>query len=691
VRDVASDHRTVAPRSIAPYQPYFTTLFLITLVVCVGATPVWAQEVDPESGIRTASPDAQVLRDVGAAASRAAEAKAAFVTSLRDFAEALPGARGGEGPRLRSSVTNMRAALKQWDVALGRFRAALNAAGGGADAHVALGTAYLDRGLTSDAVDQFRRAIALAPRWGEASLLLALAYQAQGKRQESARALTTAARATPDSPAIGYANVQQAVASGDESEITRTLLAFRDPTERATRSAASASPGTPFVRMGLLRETPGAAPVFAPARYASGFRLLHDGRYDDAVTAFQQAVERDPRAATDDTLDERVHAAAELREGNLTGAIARLERSLEQRPDAPELRRALAFAYASDDRYEQSLDQLSVAIQRDGRDERSRLASAEILIASGQTDAAERLLVDTGALLPESAQARYRLGRLYQSQSRVPEALAAFKSSAGGTVLIGRDSLYETIAALRVSEGEFSEAIAAYRLELEVNPNNAAAHRRLGDLYAQDGRMNESLAEFAAALLIDPRDADTHASRAQTMLRMSRFADAVTAARTAVTLRPSHEAAHYALGTALIRTGKADEGLATLNEFERLQAMTRARRDGEWQLKLLKDQASEHAARQDYRTAASLLRRAVEYAPPDGSVHLAAGALLIKAGEYEDAIPLLNEAVARQALEAHRYLAEAYAALHRDDESRAHQAAYEAVKGARLRRSGASQ
>ena len=86
----------------------------------------------------------------------------------------------------------------------------------------------------------------------------------------------------------------------------------------------------------------------------------------------------------------------------------------------------------------------------------------------------------------------------------MPEALAAFAASAERAVIVGRDSLYETIAALRVGEGDFAGAIAAYRLELDANPNNAAAHRRLGDLYAQDGRLGESLAEYAASLLIDP-------------------------------------------------------------------------------------------------------------------------------------------------------------------------------------------
>ena len=138
--------------------------------------------------------------------------------------------------------------------------------------------------------------------------------------------------------------------------------------------------------------------------------------------------------------------------------------------------------------------------------------------------------------LPESGLAYYRLGSLLSIAVAQVRGLAALTASAERAVIVGRDSLYETIAALRVGEGEFTGAIAAYRLELDVNPNNAAAHRRLANLYAQDGRLGESLAEYAASLSIDPADADAHASRAQTLLRLSRFADAEAAARIAVAL-----------------------------------------------------------------------------------------------------------------------------------------------------------
>jgi tetratricopeptide (TPR) repeat protein len=459
---------------------------------------------------------------------------------------------------------------------------------------------YLDRGLTPDALDQFRRATSISPKWAEAALLLGLAYEAQGKHGDAGRALSAAARAKPDSAAIGYARVQHAVAGGVEDEISRALLDFRDRHDRVVRPSTPGAQATPFVRLGLLRESAGVAPVFAPALYAEGFRLLNGRHFTEAVASFQRALDS----------------------------------------------------------------------QGGARDEHDRLALAEGLAAPGNVEDAERALKEATAALPESGQAYYRLGRLYQSQSRMPEALAAFTAGGERVVIVGRDSLYETIAALRVADGDFAGAIAAYRLQLDANPNNAAAHRRLGDLYAQDGHLGESLAEYAASLSIDPRDADTHASRAQALLRLSRFADAEAAARIAVALEPGHEAAQYALGTALMRTERAEEGLAVLQRFERLQVATRARNDAAWQIKLLTDQAREHAAREEYETAANFLRRAATYAPADGSIPLAAGALLMKAGKFEEAIPLLKNALERGAADAQRYLGEASAATGRTEVSR---------------------
>ena len=182
------------------------------------------------------------------------------------------------------------------------------------------------------------------------------------------------------------------------------------------------------------------------------------------------------------------------------------------------VRYAKAFRLLDGRRYVEAVAAFQRALesQSEARDERLAWRRPQSFVASGQLDDAERTLKEIVSNCPKSGQAGYRLGRFYQSQSRKSEALAAFAASAERAVIVGRDSLYETIAALRVGEGEFTGAIAAYRLELHVNPNNAAAHIRLGDLSRRMGLLGEiHWPRDAASLSIDPADADAHASRAQ--------------------------------------------------------------------------------------------------------------------------------------------------------------------------------
>ena len=50
---------------------------------------------------------------------------------------------------------------------------------------------------------------------------------------------------------------------------------------------------------------------------------------------------------------------------------------------------------------------------------------------------------------------------------------------------------------------------------VDVNPNNADGHRKLGEIYFLQGRDEEALAEFFAALLIAPGSPDALAGAGQ--------------------------------------------------------------------------------------------------------------------------------------------------------------------------------
>ena len=136
---------------------------LLAAIVCVLLIPV-AVSGQENDDLRDGNSSQQSVREVAAAAARTNEAKAAFVAALRRFVEGLPG--GGDRPQIRAAVSDMRAALARWDGAIRNYRVALNGVGDGAEGHVALGTMYLDRGLTPDALDQFRRATTISTQMG---------------------------------------------------------------------------------------------------------------------------------------------------------------------------------------------------------------------------------------------------------------------------------------------------------------------------------------------------------------------------------------------------------------------------------------------------------------------------------------------------------------------------------------------
>src|SRR5262249_34085556 len=156
-------------------------------------------------------------------------------------------------------------------------------------------------------------------------------------------------------------------------------------------------------------------------------------------------------------------------------------------------------------------------------DERSRIALADVLLAAGKPAEAEQVLKDAARLLPESGLAHYRLGRLYQSQSLVGDAVAGFEKAAWCGPLVGLDFLHATLGELYATQADFGHAVAWYRKRIDVNPNHGEAHRRLAEIYVLQGRDEAALAELAVAARLDPKDARAVAEASQAYLRGGRF------------------------------------------------------------------------------------------------------------------------------------------------------------------------
>ena len=131
------------------------------------ARPAAAQSaVDCTTGVHDLESFAacgQGVNEAWVSATRIPERKQKFVAALRQFMEALPGTYGDEGRALLAGIGSMQKALGQWDAEIRAFETAVRAGTRTPDAHVALGTVYLDRSRVEEALKEFAAAASSTP------------------------------------------------------------------------------------------------------------------------------------------------------------------------------------------------------------------------------------------------------------------------------------------------------------------------------------------------------------------------------------------------------------------------------------------------------------------------------------------------------------------------------------------------
>jgi tetratricopeptide (TPR) repeat protein len=584
--------------------------------------------------------------------------KVAFVEALRRFAEAASGSYGDEGPSLAATLDDAQRALASWDREIVADESKARSAPPSADARAALGAVYLDRGRVRDALTELTAAVRVDPGRADVHELAAMAYELEGDSATAVTSLEKAAVIAPQNLVTMY-RVARAVA-GDSSK--RAVDAQRRVDTLHLSLAGDTS--VQFDRIGLLRQTSGVAPIFPPARYVAAFQDIERGRYSEGLAALRVAAVGDPLVMHAPT-DAAPTAGARLRRGQLQAALSELRTA--ETPDA-ETRRVAGVAFWADEQYDRSIDAFTLAVQINPRDERARIALADVFAVAGKPAEAQHTLTETIAILPESGQAHYRMARLYQSQSLVSRAIEELERAASCSPLVGLDALYETLGGFYATQADFDRAAAAYRKRIDVNPNNGEAHRKLGEIHVLRGFDDAALAEFAIAERLDRNGAEAFAEAGQAYLRANRFADALRMAQQALALDPVNQKARFSLGTSLVRLGRTDEGQRELDRFQReIDDAANARRRVLEASTLERDAARAEGAG-DFVKAASLLQRAVDVSPEPALLELDLGRMLVRAGRPGDALPHLAKASeSNDRAEIHEIAAEAYKALGQGD------------------------
>jgi tetratricopeptide (TPR) repeat protein len=498
------------------------------------------------------------------------QAKDAFVEGLTQLINAVDGTFGDEGPALHAAVEAMGRGLAEWDARIARveagFRADVAKANPPAAARMraTLGTVYLERGRVDDALSQFTIAAELDPSLSQVHLLRGLAHERTNRTADAAAAYRAAWQARPDEPAAAYLTLRV------DPTASAALAALATAVGRRAESASTLPEGFPVAD--LLDDASVKAPLFAPAAYAGAFTLIRQGRYDEALVALNDAVGADP-LVTDDGLrrDEAKRASAAMRVADWRVAGFSLQEAQKRSPQSAQLRRLHARVLASLREHEASEAELREAVRLDPRDERSRIALADVQIVSGHANAALETLRATIDALPESGESYWQLGRIAQALGDA-EAVRWFERAATKPVVAGLARLYAIIGQAHHAQFDLDGAATAYRRRVQIAPNDRDAHVDLAEVYRAQDKLDEARVECLAAALIDPASAKTFSVLGQIDAAAGRDEQAVAMLRRAVTLDGGLLEARYALSRALLRLGRTVEAEQELRSFEQAQA-----------------------------------------------------------------------------------------------------------------------
>ena len=498
-----------------------------------------------------------------------AQAKDAFVEGLTQLINAVDGTFGDEGPALQSAVEAMTRGLAQWDerVALveAGFRADVANAAPPAAARMrgTLGTVYLERGRAVAALEQFDAAATLDPSLSQVHVFRAMALD-RLSRSGVAAAYRAAWESKRDEGTTAY------LALTADPKTSQALIALWSAVVRRAESA-DASPAS-FPVAELLDDASVSAPLFAPMAYASAFRAIRAGSFDEALAALKRAVAVDP-LVVDRGLQspEAKTGIAALRQKDVSVAVASLEAASKRNPESAEVQRILGMALALARQHETSLTHLREASRLNPQDERSRIAIADVLIASGKPDAALESLRETLRVMPESAEAYWQIGRIEQALGDAG-AVRSFERAATKPVVAGLARLYAIIGLAYHAQFDLDGAAKAYRQRVRVAPNDRDAHFDLAEVYRGQDNLDEARVEYLAAAWLDPTHAKTFGMLGQVEAAAGRDEEAVAMLRRAVTLDAGLLEARYGLSRALLRLGRTEEAQQELRAFEAAQA-----------------------------------------------------------------------------------------------------------------------
>jgi tetratricopeptide (TPR) repeat protein len=430
----------------------------------------------------------------------------------------------------------------------------------------------------------------------------------------------------------------------------------------------------------ILEETNQKHPDYLPPRVLLMKMACAEHQDDDCVARVKNVLSQD--SINYDALYQ--DGILNLGKGDAVAAIRDFEYLSDAYRQNPLVRYQLALAYLlyskskdlSDENRRTAVEaaesRLNEAVGLEPRFDQAAILLAELKLRKGNPAAAVELLEPLTKERPQTAQAQYLLATAYLAQQKSDQALAVYRKM---TELFPNDPRPSfLIGSVLLGRGKQVDARKAFEKSNEISPDYLPAVERLVDLDIADKQYAAAMDRVQKLIDKDPKLAQPWGLRAKIYLAQQDFTHAEPDLLKAIELDPKQELAYRLLAELYVASNRRDEAIAKLTAFVENNKGTQAA-PALMQLGMINEQMKHFdAARDAYEkllavapnSAMALNNLAVLYSEHFGQLdkaydlaqkakeaandpHIAdtLGWILFKRGDYNGALPLLQESVAK--------------------------------------------
>src|SRR5262249_38400065 len=489
-------------------------------------------------------------------------------------------------------------------------------------------------GDLSTAVNALQQALAADPNSSQAHLAMANLHLSRKDFKQAGEEYKKAADLAPGRSIERFKYVEFKWGMGDADEVRRVATEM-------TKQGPDYLPGWIWLAelaykdkkydeaLSLLENVFGRDAKYMEGRRLQGDVLLAKGDTKKAVEVLERLDQTNP----DVPFLKYTLARAYLQNNTMNQAAVVLDQAVSINPNYDDAVLLLAQINAATGHGDKAIEPLNRLLQR-----RPDLKNAELILAAAygsldRFDDAAAVLENQAQLAPNDPQLQIMLGLTHRQVKRYDEARQAFEKAAQ----LAPDNLQpiELLIEVDLLEKRFDAARQRIRSQFEKNPNLPAAHFFEGKILVAEGKWDAAEAELQRTLELDPNFVAGVEMLARSYVVRNKLPQAVDQLQALLSETPNNKAALLTL--ALV--------------YERMKDYPKARDVYE---KLLTTQPNfvpalnnlaylytEHLNNLD--KAYELASKARQLQGQDASIGDTFGWILYKRGDYQQALPILQE------------------------------------------------